>query len=62
MIISIVYVLFPKIVNSLNYEQINQIGKEITVLVDGCSSGSGFIYQSQNDTYYVLTAKHIFDN
>lgn len=62
LIISTAFILFPQIVNSLNYEQLNRISQEITVLIDGCNSGSGFIYQSQNNIYYVLTTKHIFDN
>ncbi|NMF66737.1 hypothetical protein DP113_32005 [Brasilonema octagenarum UFV-E1] len=60
--ISILCVLLPQIANAINYEQISEIAKKITVLIDGCNSGSGVIYQRQGNTYYVLTAKHIFDN
>lgn len=60
--ISILCVLLPQIANALNYEQISEIAKGITVLIDGCNSGSGVIYQRQGNTYYVLTARHVFDN
>ncbi|MBW4634241.1 MAG: GUN4 domain-containing protein [Iphinoe sp. HA4291-MV1] len=62
LIISILCVLLPQIANALNYEQISEIAKGITVLIDGCNSGSGVIYQRQGNTYYVLTAKHVFEN
>ncbi len=61
-IISILFVLLPSISNAQNYKRIDQIAREITVLIDGCNSGSGVIYQREENTYYILTAQHIFEN
>lgn len=40
-------------------QSVTQIGQEITVIIDGCNSGSGVIFRKEQDTYYVLTAKHV---
>jgi hypothetical protein len=62
LVVSIIAVLSTQIAQALNYDQISQIAKDITVIMDGCNSGSGFIYQRQDNTYYVITAKHVFEN
>ena len=42
-------------------EQVGKIATEITVIIDGCNSGSGVLYKREGNTYSVLTAKHTFD-
>ncbi|MGK7902763.1 MAG: serine protease, partial [Hormoscilla sp.] len=42
-------------------QDVYDIAKEITVFIDGCSSGSGVIYDKKGNTYYVLTAYHVVD-
>ncbi|MGK7900312.1 MAG: serine protease [Hormoscilla sp.] len=39
--------------------EVTKIAKEITVTIDGCSSGSGVIFHRQDNTYQVLTANHV---
>ena len=36
-----------------------EIAQEITVLIDSCGSGSGAIIKKENNTYLVLTARHV---
>jgi len=45
-------------VSPLSPEQVSQMAKEFTVLIDGYESGSGVIFQRDGNTYSVLTAKH----
>ncbi len=61
-ILLITFLLIPQIAHALSYEQVTQKAKEITVLIDGCNSSSGVLYQHQGNTYYVLTAKHVVEN
>ncbi|MFB2893409.1 trypsin-like peptidase domain-containing protein [Aerosakkonemataceae cyanobacterium BLCC-F50] len=42
-----------------NEQTISAIAKEITVVINGQNPGSGVIVSHKNDTYYVLTAKHV---
>jgi len=42
-------------------QDVYDMAKEITVFIDGCSSGSGVIYDKKGNTYYVLTAYHVVD-
>ena len=42
----------------LSRTQVSQIAKEITVMIDGCQSGSGAIFQREGNVYSVLTVKH----
>lgn len=44
---------------ALTAKDVNNIAKEITVLIDGQNPGSGVIIGKQGNTYYVLTAKHV---
>ena len=43
----------------LPHKSVNEIAQGITVLIDGCSSGSGVIIEKQKNTYSVLTARHV---
>ncbi|MBC6474703.1 MAG: hypothetical protein GDA48_19430 [Hormoscilla sp. GM102CHS1] len=42
-------------------QDVYDIAQEITVYIDGCSSGSGVIFNKKGNTYYVLTANHVVD-
>ncbi len=37
----------------------SEIAQEITVLIDGCSLGSGAIFKHENNRYFVMTARHV---
>ncbi len=49
----------PVITIALEATQIYDLAQDITVLVDGQNPGSGVIIAKQEQTYYVLTAKHV---
>ncbi|MBD2018252.1 serine protease [Microcoleus sp. FACHB-53] len=40
-------------------KSVYEIAKEVTVVIDGCSSGSGVIFAKEGNTYSVLTARHV---
>lgn len=40
-------------------EQVGKIATEITVMIDGCTAGSGVIFKKEGNTYSVLTAHHV---
>lgn len=40
-------------------EEVNNIARDITVLIQGINPGSGVIIAREGDAYYVLTAKHV---
>lgn len=42
-----------------NEQIISAIAKDITVIINGQNAGSGVIVSRKNNTYYVLTAKHV---
>jgi tetratricopeptide (TPR) repeat protein/S1-C subfamily serine protease len=44
---------------SLNYAQVGEIARQVTVQIDGQNPGSGVIIARQGQTYYVLTAEHV---
>ncbi|MEO1374381.1 MAG: serine protease [Cyanobacteria bacterium J06635_10] len=46
-------------VQALSPNQISNIAKEITVLIDGQNPASGVIIARKGSIYYVLTAKHV---
>jgi len=54
-------IALPLVANALTYEQINAIAAEITVIIDGCTAGSGVIFDRDGDTYSVLTAHHVVE-
>lgn len=59
LILSILLILSPIIAHALSYDKISQIARETIVLIDGCTSGSGVIYERKDNIYSVLTAKHV---
>ena len=42
-----------------NEQVISAVAKDITVIINGQNAGSGVIVSRKNNTYYVLTAKHV---
>ncbi|MFB2934605.1 trypsin-like peptidase domain-containing protein [Aerosakkonemataceae cyanobacterium BLCC-F154] len=45
--------------SSVDEQAIASMAREITVVINGQNPGSGVIIGKQNNTYYVLTAKHV---
>jgi len=45
--------------STLSSEKVGEIATEITVMIDGCTSGSGVIFKKEVNTYSVLTAHHV---
>jgi hypothetical protein len=45
--------------STLSSEQVGKIATEITVMIDGCTAGSGVIFKKEGNTYSVLTAHHV---
>jgi len=62
LIVFTLVVALPQIATAISFEQVSQIAKQTTVLIDGCSSGSGVIFRHEGNNYYVLTAKHVVEN
>jgi S1-C subfamily serine protease len=59
-IISALVVMQPLGVMALTGEEVNNIAREVTVLIRGDKGhGSGVIISQKDETYYVLTAKHV---
>ena len=57
---SAMVIVQPSVVMALTGEQVNDIAREITVLIAGANgSGSGAIIAKDGKTYYVLTAYHV---
>lgn len=52
-------ILIQPIANALMADEIERIGSQITVLIDGINPGSGVLISRQGNNYYVLTAKHV---
>ena len=52
-----------QVIAILDGTEVNKIAKQATVLVNGQNSGSGVLFDKQEDTdtYYVLTAKHVVE-
>jgi tetratricopeptide (TPR) repeat protein len=44
---------------ALNYAQVGEIARQVTVQIDGQAPGSGVIIARQGQTYFVLTAEHV---
>ncbi|MBP0017990.1 MAG: hypothetical protein J7647_10585 [Cyanobacteria bacterium SBLK] len=57
-VLSLAVVILPYVAWAKSYDQVSQIAKDITVLIDGCSAGSGVIYERTKNVYSVLTAGH----
>ncbi|NEP57846.1 MAG: trypsin-like peptidase domain-containing protein [Symploca sp. SIO2G7] len=59
-IVSALVVVLPQAALALTGEEVNDIAREVTVLISGENShGSGVIVSQNGDTYYVLTANHV---
>jgi S1-C subfamily serine protease len=60
---SAIVLTVPSPALALSGEAVNDIAREITVLISGSdgSHGSGFIISKSDKTYYVLTAHHVVD-
>ncbi|MFB2980457.1 serine protease [Microseira sp. BLCC-F43] len=59
-IVSAIVVMQPTAAVALSGEQINNIAREVTVLIKGKEGhGSGVIVSKNGNTYYVLTAEHV---
>jgi serine protease Do len=49
-------------VKSLTAQEVSQVAKEMTVVINGAKLGSGVIIQRQGNTYRVLTNAHVVDS
>ncbi len=59
-IVSALVITMPGRANALSGTQVNDIAREVTVLIRGeRGHGSGVIVQKSGNTYYVLTAEHV---
>lgn len=60
-IVSSLVVTIPQEVQALTGEEVNDIARNVTVLIanDKGGHGSGFIISQNGNTYYVLTANHV---
>jgi serine protease Do len=59
-VVSAIVMTLPSPVRALPGTQVNDIAREITVLIRGEQGhGSGVIIQKTGNTYYVLTAEHV---
>ena len=50
----------PPAVYAMSADQVGQIAKSITVLIDSKEPGSGVIVKKEGNTYTVLSARHVF--
>ncbi|WP_293128288.1 tetratricopeptide repeat protein [Microcoleus sp. bin38.metabat.b11b12b14.051] len=50
----------PSAVYAMSADQVGQIAKSITVLIDSKEPGSGVIVKKEGNTYTVLSARHVF--
>ncbi len=59
-VVSAIVITMPSSANALSGTQVNDIAREVTVLIRGEQGhGSGVIIQKSGNTYYVLTAEHV---
>jgi serine protease Do len=59
-VISAIVIVLPSTARALPGTQVNDIAREVTVLIRGEQShGSGVIIQKTGNIYYVLTAEHV---
>ena len=49
----------PLPVLALDARKINEIARQVVVKIQGDTSGSGFIFDKQGNTYSVMTSKHV---
>ena len=59
-VFSAIVITMPSSASALSGTQVNDIAREVTVLIRGEQGhGSGVIIQKSGNTYYVLTAEHV---
>jgi serine protease Do len=59
-VVSAIVITLPSAARALPGTQVNDIAREVTVLIRGEQGhGSGVIIQKNGNTYYVLTAEHV---
>jgi serine protease Do len=59
-VVSAIVITLPSSASALSGRQVNDIAREVTVLIRGEQGhGSGVIIQKSGNTYYVLTAEHV---
>jgi serine protease Do len=59
-VVSAIVITLPSAARALPGTQVNDIAREVTVLIRGEQGhGSGVIIQKSGNTYYVLTAEHV---
>jgi serine protease Do len=59
-VVSAIVLTMPGSASALSGKQVNDIAREVTVLIRGEQGhGSGVIVQKSGNTYYVLTAEHV---
>ena len=58
-ITSAIVITQPQAAVALTGELVNDIARDVTVLINGINPGSGAIIGKNGNTYYVLTAKHV---
>ena len=59
-VVSAIVITLPSSASALSGTQVNDIAREVTVLIRGEQGhGSGVIIQKSGNTYYVLTAEHV---
>ncbi len=59
-VVSAIVMTMPSSASALSGTQVNDIAREVTVLIRGEQGhGSGVIIQKSGNTYYVLTAEHV---
>ncbi len=56
---SAIVIAQPQAVMALSGEEVNNIAREVTVLINGINPGSGVIIAKDGGSYYVLTANHV---
>ncbi len=58
-LVSAIVVTLPQPARAMTGSEVNDIAREVTVLVNGGDPGSGVIIAQEDNTYYVLTARHV---
>ena len=59
-VVSAIVITLPNAAHALPGTQVNDIAREVTVLIRGeRGHGSGVIVHKSGNTYYVLTAEHV---
>lgn len=59
---SVLVITLPQPAQALSGSEVNDIAREVTVLINGGMPGSGVLISQDGETYYVLTANHVVAN